>query len=193
MPNSRASNKKDSGFDVGNRLRTLRNSRGLSQRALADRAGVSNAVISLIEQNKTNPSIGLLKKILDGILVSLADFFSNHHDPHEQCFFTAAELVEIGGGKISYRQVGHNLANHSLQILHEHYAPGADTGENLLRHEAEEGGIVLRGQLEVTVGGERQMLGPGDAYYFNSRQPHRFRNVGKAEAEVFSACTPANF
>jgi mannose-6-phosphate isomerase-like protein (cupin superfamily) len=37
------------------------------------------------------------------------------------------------------------------------------------------------------------VLGPGDAYYFNSRQPHRFRNAGKAEVEVFSACTPANF
>jgi len=193
MPNSRASNKKDSGFDIGNRLRTLRNSRGLSQRALADRAAVSNAVISLIEQNKTNPSIGLLKKILDGIRISLADFFSNHNDPHEQCFFRAAELVEIGGGRISYRQVGYNLVNHSLHILHEHYAPGSGTGENLLRHEAEEGGIVLRGQLEVTMGSERQVLGPGDAYYFNSRQPHRFRNIGKEETEVVSACTPPSF
>lgn len=193
MPVSSKVHHEDSGFDIGSRLNALRRSRGLSQRALAHRAGVSNAIVSLIEQNKTNPSVGLLKKILAGIPLSLADFFSGQGDLHEQIFFAAPELVEIGGGKISYRQVGHGLTNRSLQILHEHYAPGADTGENLLHHDAEEGGIVLRGQLEVTVGSERRVLGPGDAYQFNSRQPHRFRNIGKEEAEVVSACTPPSF
>ena len=193
MPRSKNSRNEDTAFDVGNRLRVLRGARILSQRALAKRAGVSNAVISLIEQGKTNPSIGLLKKILAGIPISLADFFSGQHDPQDQFCFGAAELCEIGGDRISYRQVGHDLANRLLQIVHERYAPGADTGENLLRHEGEEGGIVLRGRLEVTVGNERRVLGPGDAYYFNSRQPHRFHNVGKEETEVVSACTPPSF
>jgi mannose-6-phosphate isomerase-like protein (cupin superfamily) len=62
-----------------------------------------------------------------------------------------------------------------------------------LRHEAEEGGVVIRGQIELTVGAERRVLGPGDAYYFDSRQPHRFRNLGEAEAEMVSACTPPSF
>ena len=108
-------------------------------------------------------------------------------------FVLGLRNCEIGGGRISYRQVGHDLANRLLQIVHERYAPGADTGENLLRHEGEEGGIVLRGRLEVTVGNERRVLGPGDAYYFNSRQPHRFHNIGKEETEVVSACTPPSF
>jgi mannose-6-phosphate isomerase-like protein (cupin superfamily) len=42
----------------------------------------------------------------------------------------------------------------------------------------------------VTVGTQRQVLGPGDAYLFDSRTPHRFRNVGDEDAVVFSACTP---
>ena len=40
---------------------------GISQRELAKRAGVSNATISLIEQNRASPSVGSLKKVLDGI------------------------------------------------------------------------------------------------------------------------------
>jgi mannose-6-phosphate isomerase-like protein (cupin superfamily) len=36
-------------------------------------------------------------------------------------------------------------------------------------------------------------LEPGDAYYFDSRLPHRFRNVGEEECEVVSACTPPSF
>lgn len=182
-----------SGFDVGARLRALRERHGLSQRELAKRAGVSNAIISLIEQNRTSPSVGSLKKVLDGLPLSLAAFFAMELPTRPQVFFAADELVEIGGGRISYRQVGRNLQGRALQILHERYAKGADTGEVMLRHDAEEGAVVIRGLLEVTVGDQRRVLGPGEAYYFDSRVPHRFRNAGDEVCEVVSACTPPSF
>ncbi len=179
-------------FDVGARLRALRLMHGLSQRALAKRAGVSNAIISLIEQNRTSPSVGSLKKVLDGLPMSLADFFAMEATPRPQMFFAAAELTEIAGGGISFRQIGRELAGRALQILHERYAPGADTGETMLRHSAEEGAVVICG-IEVTVGDQRRLLGPGDAFYFDSRLPHRFRNIGEEVCEIVSACTPPSF
>ena len=180
-------------FDLGQRLRALRLARGLSQRELAKRAGVSNAIISLIEQNRSSPSVGSLKKVLDGLPLSLAEFFAGEAAPSPPVFFRAADLVELAGGAISYRQIGRDLAGRAVQILHERYQPGADTGEAMLRHESEEGGVVVRGQLEVTIDGERRLLGPGDAYYFDSRRPHRFRNTGSEECEVVSACAPPSF
>jgi transcriptional regulator with XRE-family HTH domain len=183
-----------SDFELGARLRAVRQMQGLSQRELAKRAGVSNAIISLIEQNRTSPSVGLLKKVLAGVPMSLADFFIGELTPRRQVFFRPGELTEIAGrGGLSYRQVGRDLAGRAIQILHERYAPGADTGETLLRHDAEEGAVVIRGRLEVTVGDQRRVLEPGDAYYFDSRLPHRFRNVGEEECEVVSACTPPSF
>lgn len=180
-------------MDVGARLRRLREMHGISQRELAKRTGVSNATISLIEQNRASPSIGSLKRVLDGIPISLADFFALPEAPADQVFFQAAELAEIAGGAISFRQVGRELSGRALQILHERYAPGADTGRTALRHEGEEAGIVVRGAVEVTVGDQRRVLGAGDAYYFSSRLPHRFRNIGTEEAEIVSACTPPSF
>jgi mannose-6-phosphate isomerase-like protein (cupin superfamily) len=60
----------------------------------------------------------------------------------------------------------------------------------MLSHASREGGVVLSGRLEVTVGTEVRVLTAGEAYLFDSRIPHRFRNVGEEPCEVVSACTP---
>jgi transcriptional regulator with XRE-family HTH domain len=179
--------------DIGSRLRHLRLAHNLSQRALAKKAGVTNSTISLIESNAANPSVGALKRILDGIPIGLAEFFAFQPQPAKKAFFAAEELTEIGKGAISYRQVGQDLFGRSLQILKECYQPGGDTGKIPLVHDGEEGGVVLSGRLEVTVDDERRILGPGDAYYFESRRPHRFRCIGPVPCEVISACTPPSF
>lgn len=187
------SNSVDGGVDLGARLRHVRRLHGLSQRALAKKAGVANSAISLIESNGVNPSVGALKRILDGVPIGLAEFFAIEPAPSTKAFYAAEELREIGRGKVSYRQVGESLVGRALQILKERYEPGASSGRVPLTHEGEEGGIVLSGRLEVTVDDERRILGPGDAYYFDSRRPHAFRCVGPVPCEVVSACTPPTF
>ena len=180
-------------YDIGNRLRYVRTAHKLSQRELAKKTGVRNSTISLIESNASNPSVGALKRILDGIPIGLAEFFALEPEKPKKAFYAAEELVEIGKGGISYRQVGESMFGRNLQMLKECYQPGTDTGKVPLVHEGEEGGIVLSGRLEVTVDNERRILGPGDAYYFESRRPHRFRCVGPVACEVVSACTPPTF
>ena len=179
--------------DTGSRLREVRESAGLSQRELAKKANVTNSTISLIEANKTNPSVGALKRILDEVPVSLAEFFSANAKTRERFFFRSDQLKQIGKGGISYRQVGPHHVGKRLQILHECYQPRSDTGRVSLTHDGEEGGIVLSGRLEVTVDGQACVLGPGDAYYFSSRLPHRFRCIGRDPAWVVSACSPPTF
>lgn len=182
-------------IDIGSRLKTVRLAAKLSQRELARRAGVTNATISLIEANQMNPSVGALKRVLDGLPMSLSEFFALEDvtPAPKKAFYTAEELVEVGKGKISYRQVGADLRDRALQILVERYAPGADSGRVMLRHDGQEGGVIIRGRMEVTVADQVRVLGPGDAYYFESDQPHRFRNIGREPCEVISACTPPSF
>jgi len=177
-------------LDVGERLRTLREMYGMSQRALAKKAGVTNGIISMIEKNRNSPSLATLKKILDAIPIPLSEFFSEGEDPKLKTFYKAADLSEIGSAGFSFRQVGGDLSGKAMQILHERIEVDADSGVDMLRHESEEGGIVIHGRIELTVGGETQVLEPGDAYYFDSRIPHRFRNIGDDDAEIISACSP---
>lgn len=182
-----------SGFDVGNRLKQLRLTRDLSQRELAKRAGVTNSTISLIEQNSVSPSVSSLKKILDALPVTISEFFAGEEPSQEQVFYRADELTEIGDGTLSWKLVGARRPNRSMSLIHERYPPGADTGEEMLEHEGEEGGVIVAGSIELTVDGEVRLLGAGDAYYFDSRLPHRFRNIGDDECMIVSANNPPSF
>lgn len=62
-------------MDVGERLQSIRKLKGLSQRELAKRAGVTNSTISMIEKNSVSPSISSLRKVLGGIPMSMVEFF----------------------------------------------------------------------------------------------------------------------
>lgn len=183
-------------FDVGDRLRAVRNASGLSQRQLAERAGVPHGQISMVETNRCSPSIASLRKILDGMGLSMAEFFEPERPRDTKVFFKCGDLQDLTAllspdhrAQLSFRQVGDARAN-NLQILHERYEPGADTGETMLSHEANEGGIVVSGAIEITVGKTTKTLHAGDAYLFDSRTPHRFRNRTDQPTVVISACTP---
>lgn len=180
-------------IDVGDRLRTIRKMYGLSQRELAKRAGVTNGMISLIEQNRTSPSVSSLRKVLAGVSMTIGDFFTMDFEDDAAIFYKAEELPDLGSADVHLKLVGHKRKNRKLSILHEIYPAGADTGPEMLSHEGEEGGVVVEGEIEVSVGTSRRLLKPGDAYYFESRLPHRFRNKGRAKCVIISANTPPTF
>jgi len=177
-------------IEVGKQLKAVRTAFGLSQRELAKRAGVTNGMISLIEQDRVSPSIGSLQKILVAFPMTMAEFFTRDMEGRENVVFRAGDLPDVGTGEINYCLVAASRRNRRMSILSETYAPKTDTGEDLLTHSGEEGGVVVEGELELTVAGKTWVLKPGDAYYFDSRLPHRFRNTGKAPARIVSANSP---
>jgi len=179
--------------EIGRRLREIRTRLGLSQRHLARVSGVANATISQIEAGRLNPTVSMLKKILDGVPMSMSEFFADDFEMADRVFFRAEELTEIADGGVSFRQVGANLTSRAIQLLQERYQPGSGTGKHAITHEGEECGIILSGRLEVTVGDETSILGRGDAYYFKSNRPHQFRNPGSEPCELITACTPPTF
>jgi transcriptional regulator with XRE-family HTH domain len=180
-------------IDVGAHLKAVRTMYGLSQRELAKRAGVTNGTISLIEQNRVSPSVSSLKKVLDGVPMSLAEFFTLDLQLNPQVFYAHDELTDIGDREVSLRLVAAQRPNRAMTIMHERYRPKADTGSDMLSHKGEEGGVVVAGRIELTVGAQSRVLGPGDAYYFTSAVPHRFRNFGDEPCEIISASTPPTF
>ncbi len=179
---------------IGTRLRELRRRRGLGVRELALRSGISHSSISLIERDRMSPSVDTLSAILDALGTTLTGFFAdmNAGVPYSP-FYPAQEWVEIGKTQtISYRVLGMNHPNRQILMLHETYAVGADTGAPF-SHSAQEAGVIVRGAVEVTVGDETRILREGDGYYFDSRIPHRFRNMSSGTSTILSAVTPPTY
>ncbi len=77
------------------RLKELRTAAGLSQRQLAEASGVPYGQVSMIETGRRSPSVASLRKILEGLGVTLSKSFEPDLPQSPQPFFTPAELRDL--------------------------------------------------------------------------------------------------
>ncbi|MCT7654120.1 cupin domain-containing protein [Oceanimonas sp. NS1] len=66
-----------------------------------------------------------------------------------------------------------------------------DTGHDMMAYHGEEAGVVIEGEIEITIGAQHRLLKAGDSYYFSTTQPHRFRNLSDKPCRIVSCSTPA--
>jgi transcriptional regulator with XRE-family HTH domain len=196
MASKKDKTRKHADTDLGQRLRALREGRGLSLRALAQASQVTAPTLSRIENGKSSPSVSTLKRVLNPLGTTLGEFFtaSEPQGPERGYIIRARQLVNVASSQgLRYLTPPGAGRGKAIQIMHEVYEAGADTGPRLYVHEGEEAGFCLEGTIEVTVAGRRERLQKGDAYQFPSNLPHRWRNIGNGRARLISACTPPSF
>lgn len=152
---------------------------------------MTHTTISAIEGGRIDPSLGTLRRVLAACGVRMGEFFQQSTGPTEVT--TRDQIATITSGGVHMRYVAPRTPDRMLEITQEIYDVGADTGEELLTHEGQEGGIVIRGTFELTLGTAKHTLRAGDSYYFASTIPHRFRNIGDIEGEIINAASPPTF
>ncbi len=190
---------------LGGNLRRARLKRGLSLRALARELDVSASLVSQIETGRIQPSVRTLYAMVSQLGVSLDEVFQLADAEHgSQSDDGRGPTIQeetpwrgggLGGGRFVQRadersaidlETGvrwERLTTHDVpgeEFLYVVYPPGSESApaDALLRHSGRELGFVLTGQLGVTVGFERYLLGPGDSVSFESTIPHRLHNDG---------------
>jgi transcriptional regulator with XRE-family HTH domain len=190
-PTSDEANASQQSVDFGTRLKTIREYNGLSQRELAKRAGVPHSSISMIEQGLNSPSINSLAKILGGIPMSIAHFFScDIAHLHEQVF-RAADLnakQRLIAKDIIAQTIP--LQNTSSNTVFERliYAAGSDTGEAPQYSVRGFSGFIVSGAIELTLNSDVSLLNSGDAFSLGVTQAYRLRNLSLSEACVILVC-----
>jgi transcriptional regulator with XRE-family HTH domain len=173
---------------VGQRLRDLRQDRGISLVELSKAAGLSIGFLSQIERGISSPSLKALASIADALGLPIAALFGagpTGEDPGTVVIQAAdratMQLWRSGIVKQLLTPGGQTSALNVYMIVLE---PGADTGIEPYAHQGEEAGLVLEGTLGLSVEAETWTLGPGDSFRFESSRPHRFANAGTVEARV---------
>lgn len=177
--------------DFGSRLKYIREYNGLSQRELAKRAGVPHSSISMIEQGLNSPSINSLAKILGGIPMSIAQFFSCDISLLNEQIFRAVDL-QAKQRKISETQWIQTIPLHNnisaTRFEKIIYSPKSDTGEVPQYSAQSLSGFIANGSIELTINSEVSILVAGDAFALGAMQAYRLRNLSSADDCVILTC-----
>ena len=174
---------------IGSRLRRLRKSKELSIRALAARCGVSVNTLSLIENDRTSPSLHTLHVLARGLEAPVVALFEE----------------EKPGPALVYQQHGRRLqtrfANGTLEKLGEGLPPlGAEpilvtldpnqADADDISHVGREFIYCLEGKVSCVVANQEYQLLQGDSLLFDASAPHHWSNVSFSPSRLLALFCP---
>ncbi len=188
-----ANSEQSTNNDLGQRLRELRKERHLSLKELCARAQLSVAMLSHIERNQTNPSLKMLEKICAGLGVEMANLF-----PTQAADATGEDAFVVRADSRASLSLPHGVTKQLLSPSHKKtlelfilkVAPNGSSGKEPLVRTGEKAGMLLQGQVRLTLGSRSFDIEEGDSFLFDSGLPHRFFNPGTVEAQILWIIRP---
>ncbi len=178
---------------LGNKLKQFRLAKQMTLQQVADAAGCTAAYVSQIENDKTSPSIASLKKIAAAVGVRIVDFFLDESGDDPVVLDPSQWVtVSLPGWKADIRQMMRMVKHRQMQPFYTVIEPGGGTRENY-SHQGEEFGLVLEGELTLTVGEETHKVKKGSSFYYSSTLPHSWTNEGEVPCTVVWVVTPPSW
>jgi transcriptional regulator with XRE-family HTH domain len=167
----------------GSRLRSLRHERSLSQKGLAERAGVSANAISLIENEEISPSVATLQRLAGALSVKMSYFFDSTVEMNV-VHARAGRRPTLASGGVTIEGLGSRLRDQICDPFYLTLAPHADAGADKVVHSGQEFVCCIRGTIEYDVDGTSYVLNQGDFLLFKADLPHFWRNPTEETAEL---------
>ena len=172
-------------FSIGQKIRDLRNKKGMTLGDLAEKIKVSASLISQLERGGVNPSVSLLKSVADSLEIPLSAILGDEETKPEEYPHVMKEkerktLTTEGGVRFVLLSGSYDLG---CEFIYNEWPAGSSTGKEKYVHEGVECGLLLEGELEVELEDRTCHLMPGDSITFRSDLPHRLNNKGKKLAK----------
>jgi transcriptional regulator with XRE-family HTH domain len=177
---------------LGRRVREIRAERGWTVRVLANLTGVTSGFISQIENGQVTPSVANLVNLAKALEVQVGELFDALPNPnHHVLRRRERRSYTLNPGLVD--EILSNDPTKQLEVLIRYQEPGASSGEPYTHDSHVEFALVLRGTIEMILGGETVRLRAGDAITCGGEIPGTTVNVGKLTAQVLWAVTPATY
>jgi transcriptional regulator with XRE-family HTH domain len=181
----------DATLALGNDLRALRKSRGLTLNELAMKIGRSVGYVSQVERGLSSPSINDLRVLAKALDAPVSWFFmTGEADEHERGHVVRANGRRVLGTRESgfvEELLSPDLGG-SFEMFRSEFQPGAELSEAVFR-ETEEAGYVVSGSLEFWIDDRHFELNAGDSFRFE-RRPYRWKNSGHSPCVVIWVVSP---
>jgi transcriptional regulator with XRE-family HTH domain len=170
---------------LARRLRDERQRQGISLEQLAERSGVSRAMISKIERGESSPTAALLGRLCAGLGLSLGALFTDEPEPFRPLVRKAEQPVwrDPGTGYVR-RGVSPSGSGSPIEINEIVLPPAARVAFETpwLVRRIDQHIWLFDGELEITLGEEIFRLGAGDCLHMRLDRPIRYFNPGAAGA-----------
>ena len=175
------------GERLGARVKELRRRRGLTLKDLAERAGVSRAMISKVERGEKNPTLVVAAKVAEGLGVTISELLGVK-ERREIVVIPRERRMTMRDPESGFERqlLSPTFGGRGVEFVRDVVPHGSTSGEfPPHRRGVEEYVVVEKGRLRTFVGDEEHLLEAGDALYFEADVSHRFDNAGDGECSYY--------
>jgi transcriptional regulator with XRE-family HTH domain len=181
-------------YRFGEKIREVRERRELTLREVAERAGVSESLVSQIERNRVSPAIDTLLSLADALDIDLEYLVSDFKKERSVKIVRKESRSTSGRPGVLYERLasmeGADNGRFGLEAYLITLEVGAKTGHGEYGHPGFELGFVAEGAAELDVGTKIHRLEEGDSASFQADVPHTVKNAGNAPLKLFWVVTP---
>lgn len=188
-PRSAPASETPDGFtrQVGERLHAIRRARGYSLDQLAALTGVSKGTLSQIETGGTNPTLGVLWRICDGLGMPFASMLGEGRvEGGTVVRKSDPAVIRSTEGQLASRPLTPDRALGDTEVYELFLAPRSTHVAEPHSPGTREGIIVAAGVVRIRAGSVSYDLASGDTLSFAADVPHSYENPGKAEARMYN-------
>ena len=172
---------------LGSRVKELRKQRGMTLEALAERSGVSRAMLSKVERGEKNPTLVVAARIAEGFGVTLSGLLGTE-ERREVVVVPRERRMVMRDPETGFERqlLSPSFGVRGVEFVRNVVPEGSTSGEfPPHRSGVEEYVVVERGRLRAILGGEEHLLEEGDTLYFEADVPHRFDNAGEGACSYY--------
>lgn len=172
---------------LGARVRELRKDSRLTLDALAERSGVSRAMLSKVERGEKNPTLVVAAKLAEGFGVTLSQLVGTE-ERREVVVVPSGQRMVMKDPESGFERqlLSPTFGKRGIEFIRNVIPEGSTSGDFPPHQKGVQEYIAVeRGRLRATLGGEEHVLQEGDAVYFEADITHRFDNAGEGECSYY--------
>jgi transcriptional regulator with XRE-family HTH domain len=177
-------------ISVGQRLREIRTSRKLSMKSLAQMSGLNINTLSLIENERTSPSVSTLQQLSQSLQVSITVFFETDHGIRKLVHQKQGKRPCVTFQHSIIEDLAPGMPRMGAEPLLITFESGAGSGKSAIVHTGREFVYCLDGRIAYTVADEKYVLEPGDSLMFDAYLPHHCKNLVPSPSRVLLVLCP---